>query len=269
MKPRAFLLTLVLALLFVASPAFAVGTFRLKSNELTEVSGAWHVFVAIELPKAPATKHQTMRFVFTQIAMYDRSLVDGKSEPVTNRQEIKGRTPSVESQDVDFGDVRGKIWPKTSFDFGLTRQRGYEAGEYKMELKTSDDQPVGSAVTIILKGDNPVVDRRTIAFNAKDKSIRKVDTGLDGGTHTRGTVEGDTAANPGMGEVTPTGTAAPFIPADAYNRTPEEDIKVKPKSGCGVGSLDARGLRGPLALPVVGVVGLGILVLRRRRAARR
>ncbi len=263
MKPRALLLTLLLGLLLVASPAFAVGNYKLKSNEVQEVSGAWHVFVSIELPRAPATKHQTMRFVFTQIAMYDRSLVDGKSEPVTNRQEIKGRTPSVESQDVNFGDVRGKIWPKTSFDFGLTRQRGYEAGEYKMELKTSDDQLVGSPTTLILKGDNPVVDRRTIAFNAKDKSIRKVDTGLDGGTHTKAEIEGDTAANPGMGEVTATGTAAPFIPADAYNRTPEEDIKVKPKSGCSLVDLGATST----GLAVGAPLGLiAIAALRRRRA---
>jgi MYXO-CTERM domain-containing protein len=35
-----------------------------------------------------------------------------------------------------------------------------------------------------------------------------------------------------MGEVTPTGTAQPFIPKEGFEKTPEEEIKTRP-SGCG------------------------------------
>jgi hypothetical protein len=32
-------------------------------------------------PKAPPIAHQPLRFVFTKTMVYERSLVDGKSEP--------------------------------------------------------------------------------------------------------------------------------------------------------------------------------------------
>src|SRR4051812_23650928 len=148
--------------MLVSSPrtAQAAGTFKLKSSEATEVSGAWHLYVTIELPKAPPIAHQSMKFLFTKTAVYERSLVDGKSEPVLNRQALQNQTPSVESLDVDFADPSGKIFKGTRFDFGLTRARGYEAGEYKVEVRTSDGTTIGQAANLTLKGDNPVVDRR-------------------------------------------------------------------------------------------------------------
>ena len=42
-------------------------------------------------------------------------------------------------------------------------------------MKTSDGVSVGGSTTLILKGDNPVVDRRAIAFNAKDPGVKKVE----------------------------------------------------------------------------------------------
>ena len=50
---------LALVTLF-ARDAVAVGTFKLKSTEATEVSGAWHLYVTIELPKPPLVAHQSM-----------------------------------------------------------------------------------------------------------------------------------------------------------------------------------------------------------------
>jgi MYXO-CTERM domain-containing protein len=230
---RAPLLLLALACLALvtafARDAAAIGTFKLKSNEATEVSGAWHIYVTIELPKAPLTAHQTMKFNFTKTMAYERALVDGRSEPVLNRQALQNQTPTVESQDVDFADPSGKIFKGTRFDFGLTRTRGYEAGEYKVEVKTADGVTVGSPTNLILKGDNPVVDRRAIAFNAKDSSVKKVEA------HDAGAKKDDDntpAANNNMGEVTPTGTAAPFIPKEGFEKTSEEEIKQRP-GGCG------------------------------------
>jgi MYXO-CTERM domain-containing protein len=145
---------------------------------------------------------------------------------------LQGQTPSIESMDVDFADGSGKIFKTTRFDFGLTRQRGYEAGEYQVQVRTSDGTDIGGKATLTLKGDNPVVDRRSITFNAKDQKIKKVDdgTGSDAGAKANDDVE---HAGVNTGDVTPTGTSQPFIPADAYNKTPEEQgLKEHPK-GCG------------------------------------
>lgn len=224
-----------LALLVVLAfprEASAAGTFKLKSTEASEVSGAWHVYVTIELPKAPLTAHQSMKFLFTRTVAYERSLIDGHAEPVLNRQALQNQTPSVESLDVDFADPSGKIYKGTRFDFGLTRTRGYEAGEYKVEVKGSDGASIGGSQTLVLKGDNPVVDRRAMAFNAKDPAVKKVE-GYDGGTKPGPGADDTTpAANNNTGEVTPTGTAQGFVPKEGFEKTSEEEIKTRP-AGCG------------------------------------
>ncbi|MDB4944348.1 MAG: hypothetical protein JWP97_3882 [Labilithrix sp.] len=244
-----------------ARDALAVGTFKLKSTEATEVSGAWHIYVTIELPKAPLTAHQSMKFLFTKTMAYERALIDGHNEPVLNRQALSNQTPSVESLDVDFADPSGKVFKGTRFDFGLTRARGYEAGEYKVEVRSADGTTIGSSANLILKGDNPVVDRRAMAFNAKDPSVKKIDA-VDAGTGPKPNDDTPAAAN-NMGEVTPTGTAQPFIPKEGYEKTSEEEIKQRPK-GCGC-SVPGGATNG--ALLGVAPLAIGIALLRRRRKA--
>lgn len=246
-------------LLFV-SPARAAGTFRLQSTEAKEVSGAWHIFVTLEMQKPPSTPHVPMRFVFTPVAVYERSLVDGRSEPVTNRMAVQGAQPVVESLDVDFSNAQGKIFKGTKFDFGLTRTRGYQAGEYKVQVRTADGIEIGGTQMLTLKGDNEVVDRRAISFNAKEPGIKKVNSGIDGGAQRPGT--DDSAPMPQSGDVQPSGESKPFVPADAYNKTPEEEIKERPK-GCGC---HVAGERAPLGLGLLAATLTLGLVLRRRRA---
>lgn len=261
----AWAVALLVAVVLVPARAFAAGTFVLKSKEAQEVSGAWHIYVSINLPKAPSVPHQTMRFLFTKTMVYERTLVDGKNEPQNTKIAMQNQTPSIESLDVGFSDARGKIFAGTTFDFGLARTRGYEAGEYKVELRTSDGQTIGSPQTLTLKGDNPVVDRRAIAFNAKDPSIKKIE-GHDAGAKVAKNDDpppGDTPA--GNGEVTATGNAQPFIPPDAYNKTPEENIQVKPKSGCGCLVV---GGSGDLALGLGSAAAVGLLILARRKRDR-
>jgi len=62
------------ALLLFATEAHAGGSFKLKSTQVQEVSGAWHLFVTIELPKAPAVPHVPMKFILTKTAVYERAL---------------------------------------------------------------------------------------------------------------------------------------------------------------------------------------------------
>ncbi len=245
----------------VALDAHAAGTFKLKSTEVNEVSGAWHLYVTIELPKAPLTAHQPMKFLFTKTAEYERSLVDGHDGPVLNVTPLRDQAPSTESLDVDFADPSGKIFKGTRFDFGLTRTRGYVAGEYTVELRTSDGITIGSKANIKLKGDNDVVDRRAMTFSANQKSIKKVE-GYDGGANQAKNDDPGTASNNmGNGEVTPTGTGQPFIPKEGYNETDEEKIKTRPK-GCGceiAGGPESR------LLFLVPLAGLAVFAARRRR----
>ncbi len=269
---QALFAVLAAVAMLVAFPraALAAGTFKLNSTEATEVSGAWRIRVTIELPKAPSIAHQPMKFLFTKTAAYERSLVDGKSEPVMNRQALQNQTPSVESLDVDFADPTGKIFKGTRFDFGLTRARGYEAGEYKVELRTSDGTTIGGSQNLILKGDNPVVDRRAMAFNAKEKSIKKVDA-YDAGANQAKNDE-PAPANPnlsGPSEVTPVGTATGFVPQEGMQETDEEKIKTRPKGcGCEVIGQPLAGGPGTALFFLLPVIGVG-LVAARRRASRR
>ncbi len=252
----------------IAGVALAAGTFHLRNTSINEVSGGWHVYCDITMPRAPATPHVPMRFLFTKTMVYERALVDNSSDPVINRQALQNQTPSVESLDVDFSDPRGKIFNRTRFDFSLTRTRGYEAGEYKVQLRTSDGLDIGGPTTLVLNGDNPVVDRRTVTFNAKDKTIKKVDTGIDGGTQVaKNDSDDNSSAAPANTDVTPTGSAAPFIPSEAYQKTPEEEQREHPK-GCGC-SVPGAGFPSLAWLAAPLGIGLAVGVRRRRRTAPR
>jgi hypothetical protein len=203
-----------------------------------------------------------MKFLFTKTVVYERALVDNSSSPVLNRTPLVNQTPSVESLDVDFSDPTGKIFNRTRFDFSLTRTRGYEAGEYKVQVRTTDGVDIGSPTTLVLKGDNPVVDRRSITFNAKEKPIKKVDTGLDGGAKVASNDDTPAAATL-SNDVTPTGSAAPFIPPEAFQKTPEEEAQDHPKGcGCSVPGTDRTTGAGVFA----GIsLALGLVAARRRR----
>jgi hypothetical protein len=248
----------------IATSAFAAGSAKLKTPEVTEVSGAWHVFVTIELPKAPATPHVPMRFVMQKTAVYERSLTDQSKEPVNNRMTLQNQTPTTESIDVDFANPQGKVFKGTNFDFGLTRTRGYEAGEYLLQIRTPDGVDIGGKMSLTLKGQNEVVDRRSITFDAKKPGIKKVDDGSDPNAPPKTAKNDTTDSQMPSQDVAPSGSAAPFIPADAYNKTPEEEIKEKPGGcGCTVPGLPAS--TSPLAI-LGAVAALGFIAARRKRA---
>jgi MYXO-CTERM domain-containing protein len=249
------------AVVLFAARAHAAGSFKLKSTTVGEVGGSWHVFVKVELPRAPVTAHVPMKFLFTKEAVFERDLVDGHGDtPVTNQMVLTNQTPNVESLDVDFADGSGKIFKGTNFDFSLARERGYEAGVYKVEVRTTDGINIGSGQRLTLNGDNPVVDRRSITFAANPKSKKIPTLGLDAGANGAPPQE-DTPTQ--TTEVSPSGSAAPFIPNDAYQKTPEEEVKTRP-AGCGCVTAGASSGSG-----VAGLGGLGLALLVATGAARR
>src|SRR6185369_15576207 len=103
--------------------------------------------------------------------LYERSLTDKSPEkPVLTRMPLQNQQPINESMDVGFSDASGKIFKVTKFDFVIRREHGFEAGEYDLKIKRTDDGvQMGQTIRIILKGDNPVVDRRAIVFAGDGK----------------------------------------------------------------------------------------------------
>jgi MYXO-CTERM domain-containing protein len=101
-----------------------------------------------------------------------------------------------------------------------------------------------------------------MTFNAKEKSIKKYDNGLDGGAKVAANDE-TTAAVPTTGDVTASGQAAPYISAEAFQKTPEEEIKVRP-SGCGC-TVPGLGAAGASAIGVPLLLGIAAVGRRRRR----
>ena len=244
----------VLASSFVAVDAAAMGTYRIRSNEVQESGGQWHVYVRIDLPHAPSLAHTPMRFIFTEETQYERALTDNSKDPVLNRIPLQNQMPKVESLDVDFSDATGKVFKTTNFDFSLTRARGYEAGEYKMQIRTADGVDIGGSSTLILKGDNPVVDRRSMVFSAKSKDDKDKDK-------QKQVAQNDTAAMPTSTDVAPVGSAPPFVPDEGFQKTDEEQIHTKP-GGCGC---DVPGTT-TSSLAVAGtLLGLGLLAARRKK----
>jgi hypothetical protein len=244
----------LLAISLFAVDAAAYGSYHLRSSEAQESGGQWHLYLRIDLPHAPPLAHMPVKFMFTEETEYERALTDNSKDPVLNRIPMQNQLPKVESMDVDFSDATGKIFKTTNYDFSLTRARGYEAGEWKMQIRTADGQDIGGSATITLRGDNPVVDRRSISFAAKPKEKK------DAGTEVAQNDSANTA--PTSTEVQAVGTAPPFVPPEGYQKTDEEEIKTKP-GGCGC---DMPGSQQSSIAIFVTSIGLLTLVLRKKRS---
>jgi hypothetical protein len=207
----------------------------------------------------------TLKFMFTKIAVYERDLVDNNPKPVVNRQALVGQNPSIESLEVDFSDASGKIYNRTHFDFSVTRVRGYEAGEYKLQVRTSDGVDIGTPTVITLNGDNPVVDRRAMNFDTKNPGMKKIGTGIDGGPVAK--TDESVAAVPNNGEVVPAGSAPPFLSAEAFQKQPEEMADHPKGCGCDVPGLgSASGGTQGLAALAMGL-GISLVAWRKRRTS--
>jgi hypothetical protein len=250
--------------LLLATTAFASGSFKLRSTSVKEVSGGWHVYCDVALPKPPPIAHPTLKFLFTKTTVFERDLVDNNPNPVVNRTPLLNQNPSVESLEVDFSDASGKIYNITHFDFSLTRVRGYEAGEYKLQVRTSDGADIGSPATITLTGDNPVVDRRAMNFDAKDPKMKKVAADT---SNAPPKVDDSAAAVPNNAEIAPSGDAPPFLSAEAFQKQPEEMHEHPKGCGCDVPGVDPAGLSdGTRALAFLWTgLGLSALMWRKRR----
>jgi MYXO-CTERM domain-containing protein len=166
---------LTLALAFVAVNASAQGRVVWKKSKLNESSQRWHVDLEFHMSTAPDIAVVPVRFEFTPEVYYERSMVDGKEEPVITRMPLADRQPLVETVDIGFlNPSTGKIEKRTRFSFDLTRDRGFKAGEYKVVVEDKrNGRKLGQPTRLVLNGENEVIDRRSISFDPSTKKKKE------------------------------------------------------------------------------------------------
>jgi hypothetical protein len=270
----AVVFALCLALGFLSSRAALAagpGNLTLKTPEVQEKNGEWHLKVRIDLPHPPSMMHTPMRFTFSKEAVDERAIMSKGAEPVHHRVVLETPAKQIVGLDVDFADASGKVFKSTYFEFDLKRADGYfEAGEYLMGLSGPDGE-VGSNQRLTLKGDNPPVYRGAMDFAEDKKTTKKgvklqaVSNGLDSDGGSGEVAQNDTpaAAAPQTGDISASGTAPDMVPASAFNKTAEEEsVQDHPKGcGCLVAGLDG----GAAGAGWVAALGLAAFGLRRRR----
>ncbi|EYF04362.1 MYXO-CTERM sorting domain-containing protein [Chondromyces apiculatus] len=168
-------LLVVSALLILARPVLAAGTVTVAERSPEEEDGRWKLKMTMNYGTTPHLAHIPMIFAFTPTAHYERALTDQSPEkPILNKIPLKGQQSINESMDVGFADASGKVFTTTKFDFVLRRDRGFESGEYDLKItRVSDGVQMGQTQKLILKGENPVIDRRAIVFAGEKKKEKK------------------------------------------------------------------------------------------------
>lgn len=245
---------LCLAVLGLAGSAAAQGRVVWKRTKLDEIDKAWKLALEVHLNRAPDVAHVPIRFSFTPTVYFERALVDGRKEPVIRQLPLEHQQPIIESQDVGFMDPRSaKTVSRTRFTFQITRDRGFEAGQYQVKVTdVRSGKDLAGGTTLTLNGENEVIDRRSVVFDEKPKKDEKPKT--------------EEAAAPTENELSPED--------DAFwaggSRAPEEKtaplpppahLQDRPGCGCRMASPEGSAAAG-LAL---GALALA-LAARRRRA---
>ena len=265
----AWAVALVLALL--SFPAFAGGTFTIKTTSVDEKDGEWHIKVRIDLARPPSMMHTPMRFTFSKEAVDERAIMSKGAEPVHHRMVLETPTKQIVGMDVDFADPSGAVFKSTYFEFDLARKDGFfEAAEYLVSLNGPDGD-VGGAQKLTLKGDNPPVYRGAMDFSdtgggkkKKGPNIESVSSGLDGGQQVA-SADNPTAAAPVSTDVTASGDAPSMIPGSAYNKTAEEESVQDHPKGCGCVAAGRGGGAGAAGLAVMAGLGIALVARKRRR----
>ncbi len=100
----------------------------LKTTDVQENSGSWHIKVRIDLPRAPGMMHTPMRFTFSKEAVDERAIMTKGAEPVHHRNVLDTPTKQIVGMDVDFANASGKVFKSTMFEFDCARKDGYFGG---------------------------------------------------------------------------------------------------------------------------------------------
>ena len=172
-----------LAIFMIAAMAAAAGRIDWGSNKTLKPrsdGNSWNVDIKIFLPRPPDVPTIQLKFEFDQKVYYERAMMDG-DKLVTRNVPIEGKQPVTETVDVGFLDPEtSRIEKRTRFTFKLHRDHGFDCGEYKVTVRdTRNGQIVGSPTTLILGGENEVIDRRSIVFTGEKKKAKKTEDKKD------------------------------------------------------------------------------------------
>jgi len=251
----------LLVVLFAGS-GFAAGSVKWSKKRIKErADDSWKISLVITLPRTPDVGIVPMKFSFEPVAYYERAKVDG-DKIIERKVPLRYQTPHIESMPVGFQNpANGKPVRRTRFVFNLTRESGFEAGEYKVKItNAATGQKIGGTTVIKLQGENDVIDRRTINFDAeKPKSKKKADELTDVQEGTFRTTGGEVVEDESEEEVVVDGPEPSRAPAS----TGPQPIKEKPGAcGCrAAGQSPASGGLAGLAL-----AALAVAAARRRRS---
>jgi MYXO-CTERM domain-containing protein len=247
---RAALLILFILASF-AAPAEAANRVIWKKTKIDELDKSWKVAIEVHLDRAPDVAHMPVRFTFTATSYFERALVDGRKDPVIRQIPLEHQQPIVESVDVGFLDPgTGKTAPRTRFTFQVTRDRGFEAGQYEVEVTDArTGKELGGKTTVTFNGENEIVDRRSMVFDDKPKP-KKSDAAQAPKAEEKELTPDDDAFWAG-GPRTPDEKTSP-LPPPAH-------LQEKPGCGCRV-----AGGASPAAAWGLAALALGLFARRRR-----
>jgi MYXO-CTERM domain-containing protein len=251
----------LLAVLLTASLAAAYGSVKWKSTRLkeSESGGSWHIELTISLPQTPDLPTIPTKFKFQQKMVYERYLDDAhKEKPVVRKIPTPGKQPIIEGSDIGFLDPGlGKIQKRTRFSFKITRGHGFEAGEYQVTITdTRKGAQLGGATRLILEGDNPAVDRRSMIFASDDSKKDKKKEEEE--RKKKAEMAAASSNEPEESEE----WWPEITEEEEYGRPPPEEEEKPGACGCRTAGNAARPELGLLALGLLGAV-----VARRRRRA--
>jgi MYXO-CTERM domain-containing protein len=240
--------------LFTPTDARAAGTVTLATREPEEVNGKWKLNFTINYGGKPDIAYIPMIFSFTPVVLYERSLTDQSPErPILIKLPLKGQPSINESMDVGFSDSSGKVFNITKFDFVIRRDKGFEAGEYELKItRQTDGAQMGQTLKLILKGDNPIVDRRAMVFAGEKKKKPAEEKKADDAQKTEG------GSEPAAGE----GSSEPAATGETPTEAPPAEAPKQGGCGCRVSGIPAPSSGAGLFALLLGAT----LVLRRRTA---
>jgi hypothetical protein len=264
-------IALVIGLSLVATgaprSAFALGTVKVEKSTLEEVDGRWKLKLVMDYGSQPEINFVPMLFVFTPTMLYERACTDqSKDKPIINKIPLQNQQSINEQLDVGFSDGTGKTFKETHFDFMIRRDRGFEAGEYTLEIKrASDAKTMGSKIKLVLNGNNKVVDRRAMNFVGEKKKDDPCISPPDEKAADTKPAGDAPKGDGGKKDAPPAGTED--VHADGEIPLPKDSTDAPPpvppkQGGCGC-ELAAPADRSPWALGAM--VGVALVVGRRLR----
>jgi hypothetical protein len=124
---------------------------------------SWPVALRVGLDPPANPPEMFLRFEFVRVSETERALIDG-DQLISRRIRIEQVQPLVESLVVSFVDpATQRVLPETTVNLVLLRAHGFSAGEYQVTVRNANAQPLAEPVTLRFEGNNPVIDRRSMA----------------------------------------------------------------------------------------------------------